>query len=189
MCGIDPVSMGLAAVSTGMQMYSQNAQQDAQAQMEQYQAQVAANNQAIAQNNEQNAINQGQQTLYRQQIKNSLALGSARAQMAANGLDLSMGTPLDVLDSTETLGNLDAANIRNATVNQANGYAAQAMNLGAQSQMDQYKSDLSDWSTNMGLANAGIGMSPQIYGGINGAIDTLTAPTPTIDTGLYTSLA
>ena len=164
MCSPDPVGLGLGAIGAGMQLFNQNAQQQAQSQLESYQAQIAQDNQVVAQTNEQNAINQGQRNLYQQQIKNASALGAAKAQMAANGLDLSSGSPMNVLDSDAMLSNLDAQNIQNNTLNQAYGYATQAMNQGAQSQMDQYKSNLSDLSANTGLANAGLNLANQVDG-------------------------
>jgi hypothetical protein len=154
MCAILPVML---AVGAGMSLYSQSVQHDSQQDMADYQAKVAANNQTIAQQNQQNAIDQEQNTLHQQQIKNATLLNNAKAQMASNGLDLSMGTPLNVQNSDIYLGNLDSENIRNNAVNQIYGMESQNMNTVAQNQLNQYKSDMNDTNYNMGLLNFGLG--------------------------------
>lgn len=151
----DPLSMTLVGGAAGMQMFSQQQQLSAKQSMQNYQAQVESNNAAVAMQQEQNAERQGQLALQQQQVKNAMTLGNAKAQMAANGLDLSMGTPMDVQNSDAYLGNLDATNIRNNTVNQAYGYDVSAMNHQASAQADQFQADMTGMEQNMGLAQMG----------------------------------
>ena len=164
MCAVDPISLGLMAAGTGLQMFQANQQQNAQAAMEQYQSQVANNNAAIAQQQAQNAESQGQLALEQQQDKNSATLGMARAQTAANGLDLNMGSPLAVQTSDQTLGDLDAQNIRDNTIDQAYGDDASAMNDQAKAQLYQSQADMTNWNQNMGYVNLGMSNAPTAYG-------------------------
>ena len=159
MCAFDPITLGLLAAGVGMASYSTIAQQSSQASMMQYQSEVAANNAALAQQQANNAEQNGALSLEQQQIKNSAALSQARAQMAANGLDLSSGSPLDVQNSDSTLGDLDASRIQNNTINQVYGFDTTAMNDQATSQADQYKASMSNWTGNMSLANQGLGLA------------------------------
>ena len=158
----DPISATVAVIAAGASTYQAQQQQAAQASMDQYQSEVASNNAAIDQQQAANAENQGQLALQQQQIKNTAAQSSQRATMAANGLDLNSGSPLEIQDSDQTLGNLDAASIQNNTINQVYGDDAGAMNQQAQSQADQFKSELSNWNETNSLMNAGIstGASP-----------------------------
>lgn len=55
----------------------------------------------------------------RQQMKTAAQLGSQRAAYAANGIDVSSGSPVDVAASTAKLGKLDELIIRSGAENKA----------------------------------------------------------------------
>ena len=146
MCLFDPVTPALIAAAAGGVAYMGYQQQSAQDDMKRYQAQVAANNAAVAKQQMQNAQNQGQLALQQQQIKNASALSGLRAQMAASGLDLNSGSPLNMQASQQMMGNLSDQNIRDSTTNQMYGLSASAMNQNANSQLDNYQASLGDWN-------------------------------------------
>jgi len=153
----EPISATIAsAAGTGLSMYQQAENQSAQQSMLDYQSQVAANNQAIAQQQAQNALSNGEIAARTQMMKNDAAIGADRARMAASGLDLSMGSPTDVLSSDQTLGDLDTANILRNASQQAYGLDAKAMNDQAQSQLDSYRGGLVGWNQNMALGQFGL---------------------------------
>ena len=161
MCTFDPVTPMIAAMGVGMSLYGASQQASAQESMDEYQSQVAANNAAIAQQQAQNAENQGELNLQQQQIKNATTMDNQKAMMAANGLDLNSGSPLNIQASDQNLGNLDAQSIQNNTISQIYGDDATAMNQQAQSQMDQEKSDLTSWNQSFNLLNTGLSQAPQ----------------------------
>ena len=149
----DPVTAAIGTAmtvaGTGMSMYQQAENQAAQQSMQEYQSQVAANNAAIAQQRAQNALNNGEIATQQQQMKTDAALGADRARMSADGLVLSTGSPVDVLDGAQNLGTMDASNILRNASQQAYGYDAQAMNDQDTSNLDQFQGQMTGWNQNM----------------------------------------
>lgn len=56
-------------------------------------------------------------------------IGSQRAQMAASGLDIQSGSPLEVLLGTAAVGEQDVQTIRNNAAREAWGYRAERANV------------------------------------------------------------
>ena len=134
----DPVSATMATVSAGAGIAGQFMKNQSSSNLADYQAQVALDNQIAAQQQEQNIVNQGVTSMQQQELKNSQQIGANRARLAASGLDITVGSPADVLSDTADLGLQDAAAIRNNTVNQAYNASVQVMNDTAQARMAQY---------------------------------------------------
>lgn len=109
------------AVSAIGQMQQQQA---AQAQAN-YQAQVAQNNKIIADQNAAYSRQAAAAQEARQNEKTAALIGAARAAQASNGLDVNVGSALDVQSSAAMLGQLDAASIRSAGERQARAYEDQ----------------------------------------------------------------
>src|SRR3569832_591090 len=116
----------LAAVSAvatvgGTVMYYMGQQQQASATAAaaNYQAQVSRNNAIIAERNAQAIEQAGQTEEQNQRQKTAQLVGQARASMAANGIDTTSGTSLNVLGDTAKLGELDALTIRSNTARKA----------------------------------------------------------------------
>lgn len=61
----------------------------------------------------------------RQKYKKTV--GSQRAQMAAQGLNLDIGSPMDIQQETQDVGELDALTIQNNAARAAFGYTTDAM--------------------------------------------------------------
>ncbi len=105
-----------------------SAYQSAQAEKKgyEYQAAIADNNAQIAEWEAQDAIQRGQTEEQNQRLKTASVYSSQRAAMAANGVDLTEGSPVDVLTSTKYLGERDALTIRDNSLKQAWGHRTQA---------------------------------------------------------------
>lgn len=95
------------------------------------QKQVAANNAATARGQAESARIAGERDAITVQRRGSLMEGAQRARMAANGLDITSGTPADLLDQTNFFAVQDAATVRDnarrqawAANSQASGYQA-----------------------------------------------------------------
>lgn len=100
-----------------------------------YQAQVSRNNAVIAENNAKAVQEAGQSEEQAQRQKTAQLIGAARATMAANGLDTTSGTNLDILGDTAKLGELDALTIRSNTARKVYGYRVQGMSDMAEADM------------------------------------------------------
>lgn len=85
-------------------------------------------NATISEKRARDALERG--ALEEQQKREQVAQvqGKQRAAMAANGLDLTFGSPLDTLVDTATLGELDALTIRKNSAREAYDYRVQAAN-------------------------------------------------------------
>lgn len=77
-----------------------------------YNAKVADMNAKIAERQARDAVERGAVEEQQQRMKTSAILGQQKAAMAANGVDLKFGSPLDALVDTATMGELDALTIR-----------------------------------------------------------------------------
>ena len=97
------------SVMGGISSYQQGKQQQA---MYNYQAQVAQENTRIAQQNAAEVRQQGIEEERLQRMKTLQNIGSQQTAMAANGIDITQGTPLDVIGDTAAMGELDALTTR-----------------------------------------------------------------------------
>lgn len=101
-----------------------------------YQAQVAKENARIAENNAAVERQQGIEEARLQRIKTAQAIGSQKTAMAANGVDVTQGTALDVIEDTATMGELDALQTRYNYERKALSYEATANNFSNQANLD-----------------------------------------------------
>ena len=73
--------------------------------------------------------------------KQASVIGDQRAQMSANGIDITQGSAQDMLASTKFLGGIDVNTIQSNAARQAWGYSVQGMN-------DQNASTMETWKAN-----------------------------------------
>lgn len=113
------------AAGTGAQ--AAGAQQAAKAQKTSllYDAQVSDNNAQLAEWQAQDAVQQGGVQEQAIHMQAAAVKGSQRAAMAANGLDLTEGTPREVLTSTDYLAKVDANTAHDNALRAAWGYRTQ----------------------------------------------------------------
>ena len=100
-----------------------------------YNAQIGQMNAAISERRAKDAIERGadEEQKKRQQVQQ--ILGQQQAAMAANGVDLTFGSPLDTITDTAVLGELDALTIRTNSYREAYDYRVQASNQRAGAQL------------------------------------------------------
>lgn len=110
-------------------------QGQAQAASARYNAQVAEMNARMADRAAKDALERGKLEEQKQREKTAQILGQQRAGMAANGLDLTFGSPLDTLVDTATLGELDALTIRANTYREERDIRQQGANYRGQAGM------------------------------------------------------
>lgn len=123
----------IGGVVSGVSAYQQGKSQQA---MYDYQSQVATNNAKIANNNAALERQEGIEESRLQRMKTIQAVGNQQAAMAANGLDITQGTPLDVIEDTSAMGELDALQVQYNSERKALAYEAQANNFTNQANLD-----------------------------------------------------
>lgn len=101
-----------------------------------YQAQVAQNNATIAAQNAQYASEAGNEQIQAQQLKQREAEGTVAAAMAANGLDVTSGSPAAVRRSEAATTQLDVGQTAQNAALQIYGFKTQSTNYAAQSGLD-----------------------------------------------------
>ena len=100
-----------------------------------YNNDVAQMNATISERRAKDAIERGatEEQKKRQQV--AQVLGQQQAAMAANGVDLTFGSPLDTMVDTSVLGELDALTIRTNAYREEYDYRVQASNQRAGGQL------------------------------------------------------
>ena len=127
----------IAAVTSTVLGTVSSVQQGKQQQaMYNYQAKVAEENAKIANKNAATERQTGIEEARLQRMKTLQTVGSQQAAMAANGMDVTQGTSLDIIEDTAAMGELDALQIQTNYERKAQSYEAQANNFNNQASMD-----------------------------------------------------
>lgn len=127
-------SLGLGAMSA----YQQS--QATKASME-YQSAVARNNAITSEYQAEDAIKRGQVAEEQQRRKTMMLKGTQTARLAANGIDISEGSALQILSDTDWMGEQDALTVRENANREAWGYRVQAQNASSNSTMLRNSAD------------------------------------------------
>ena len=127
-----------SAVMQGIQ--AKNAAQ-AERNAAEYNAQIANNNAIIASQQRSTTLQQGDVEAQKSMRDQAQMIGAQRAQMAANGIDLTQGSAQDILASTKFLGGIDVNTIQSNAARQAWGYEVQGMNDNNAATMETWKAN------------------------------------------------
>lgn len=112
--------------------------------------QAAENNARMAEYAAQDAVRRGEEDVQAVQRKTSQLSGRQRGLMAARGLDLSMGTPAEILDQTDFFGQTDVNTTRfNA--------ARDAWSLRARGQAEEFEGRMAARNANAQAAGTLLG--------------------------------
>lgn len=110
-----------------------------------YQSRVASNNSKLAMADEQNALAAGRFNESKSLAATGQTVAAEKAGQAANNLDVNTGSTVAVRNSTQKVGDMDAALIRYNAAREAYGYGVQASN-------EKAKSSLIGLGTGFGIA-------------------------------------
>ena len=110
-------------------------QGNAQAAAADYNAKVADMNAKIAERQSRDAVERGAMEEQQQRMKTAQIIGQQKAAMAANGVDIKFGSPLETLVDTATMGELDALTIRSNTYREERDIRQQGLNYEGQAGM------------------------------------------------------
>lgn len=135
--GMEGAKLGAAAASTIQSVNAQKQAGKAQQAQNEYQARMAEENAKIARQNAAMERQQGIEEARLQRIKVAQAIGSQKTAMAANGVDITEGTALDVIEDTAAMGELDALQTRANYERKALAFDAQGYNYSNQANLDR----------------------------------------------------
>lgn len=129
-----------------------------------YNARVADMNARMADRAAKDALERGKLEEQKQRQKTAQLMGQQTAAMAANGVDIGFGSPLDLLVDTATLGELDALTIRSNAYREERDIRQQGANYRGQAGM--YRSQASSASTGgfLGAMGTFLGGGSRAYG-------------------------
>lgn len=124
MAWIALVGMAVQAVSSYQSSQANKAAANAQ-------AQVQANNAQMAEYQAEDAIARGDQAAQAQGMRTNRLKGTQRAALASNGVDLGVGSALQIQTDTDYFGQVDKTTITDNAAREAWGYRAQGANFDA----------------------------------------------------------
>lgn len=158
---------GAQVLSTGAQMFSARKQSKAQAQAITSQgsaeAQMFEQNARLATMQAEDATARGEVEVGQHQRSVKKLLGAQRARLAAQGLDVSADSALDVQAETAQLGALDTLTLRNNAFREAWGYQTQALDYQDRAKMARLTAKAKSKSTiltgGMEVARQGLGLA------------------------------
>lgn len=147
-----------------------------------FESQVAAQNAKLAKLQSDDALRRGELEAQNYQFQVKRLLGSQRARLAAQGLDLASGSAADVLEDTARFAAIDAVTIRNNAFREAMGYEIQSSEYRTQAAFAKItarnKAAQTILTGGLQAAYAGAGYVYQRQLSQIGAPTTPTSPTP-----------
>lgn len=143
--------MGLAAGAMGLQafssIYTSSLQADALKMQGQFQKQQFEANARIAEIQGKDAIRRGENEAQAIQGKTESLIGTQRAALGAQGIEVDSGSARDIQVDTAGLGALDQLTVKNNAMREAWGYKVQAANLTGQANVADISSKVNARNT------------------------------------------
>ncbi len=128
------IGAGIGAIGSAIGTYQQSKSLRSQLR---YQAAIAEINQRLSESSAQQAMQQGQQQVAATTMRYGAVKSSQRAAMAANGVDLGVGSAAEVQASTDILKDIDKNTIEANAIRSAFGYRTQGAGFANQALMDR----------------------------------------------------
>lgn len=119
MCEPLTIAMTAAAIGTGMQAYGTYQQGKAESEANKYNANMMRQQ-------AQDAAERGEKDKQKAALQNKQLMGKQMAQLAANGIDLTSDSPLEIFQQTAEWGERDRQEISDNTAREVWGYNSQA---------------------------------------------------------------
>lgn len=135
MAALTAALLGLSAASTITKFAGERQQATAAERQGAYEQAVYNTDAQLAEQQAADAIARGKEAETRQRQATRGLIGSQRAALAAQGIEVDSGSALDVQADTAAMGELDALTIRNNAAREAYGYKVQALNYRQQGQL------------------------------------------------------
>jgi hypothetical protein len=129
------VMVGAMVAMGGMQLLSARGQSKAIKSQAEYESQQLTFNSKVADLQARDAELRGKKEATEHKTKVKTLIGSQRAALAAQGIDVGSGSALDLQTETAEFGALDAMTIRNNAFREATGYRIQSIDYAGQATM------------------------------------------------------
>ena len=168
--------LALALVSTGISAYGAIQQGKAASAAAKYNAAVANMNAKIADRAAKDELERGARDEQRKRIEVAAIAGQQKAGMAAAGLDITFGTPLEMLVDTAYAGEMDALTIRTNANRAAYNREVEATNMRAQANLYEFEGK----SARSGAMLSAIGTIAGGIGSASGKFAEVYGRNPTI---------
>lgn len=161
MC-VDPVTM-LTIGSTVVGAVGSVTQGIAAQKAANYNAKIAEMNAELSQRQAKDAIERGQKEEQRKRMEVAQIRGQQKVAMAANGVDLGYGSPLDIAIDTAVMGELDALTIRSNANREAYDFEVQAVNQRAGANLARMEGKSQAMGSYLGAAGTVLGGAAKSY--------------------------
>lgn len=148
MCDPTVLLVASAAMSVGSQVYAGKAAK----QQGRYAQAVAEQNANVSDQRARDASARGEQEASERRLKTRLLIGSQRAALAGNGVDLQDGTALDIVGDEAMFGAIDEDRIRSNAAREAWGYRVEASNFRSSGAMSRFNGDAAAFGSYLGSA-------------------------------------
>lgn len=160
MCEIATI---LTIASTAIGAVGAIQQGNAQAEASRYNAKVSTMNAEMSRRRAKDAQERGAREEQQKRAQIAALKGQQIAAMAANGVDLTFGSPLDTIADTAMLGELDALTIRKNTAREAYDYEVQAVNGQADANLSRMNANASQTAGYLNAAGTLLGGASTAY--------------------------
>lgn len=147
-----------------------------------YQAGVALLNQNIAKQNAAYARDVGENAAFISGRKTQATIGTQKTIQSASGIDVNTGTNLGIRKSTEDVGRIDEATIRQNYAKKAYGFEVEAATKGAEAGADVIAGDQAESAGKINAASSILGtvssvsskwlQGSSVFGGASSGITT-----------------
>lgn len=125
----------IGASISAIGQFQQGRQESAEAK---FRARVASNNAIIAGQNAELALEKGRADVRDERREIVQRIGAQKAQLAAQGFDVSEGTSIDILGDTAALGELDVLRIEADAENRALNFRRQASDFESEATLGRF---------------------------------------------------
>lgn len=162
------VTLALAATSAVIGGVGAIYSGQASAAASKYNQQVAAMNATLSERRAKDALARGVAAEQQKRLEVAQLKGRQLAAAAANGVDVSFGSPLDAMVDTATLGELDALTIRRNAAREAYDYQVQAVNGRADAVLSGMNASAATTGSYLNAAGTVLGGLSNAYGNYAG---------------------
>lgn len=163
MTGLEWIPIALTVASAGIGAVGQIQASQADAEARRYNAKVADMNAELSRRRAKDALERGARAEQQKRQEIAALKGKQVAAMAANGVDLSFGSPLDTIVDTAMLGELDALTIRKNAANENYDYRVQAENGRADAVLSRMGADAAQTGGYLNAAGTILGGASTAY--------------------------
>lgn len=161
MCSI---ALALGLVSTAVGAVGQVQSGQAAMAAAKYNNQVAQMNAQMSERKARDALERGKREEQKQRMETAALMGRQKAALSANNVDVTFGSPFELINDTAYLGEMDARIIRTNAARESYDYRVQAVNQRSQGQLALMEGRSQRTGSLLAAAGTLLGGAGQAYG-------------------------